>query len=214
MKYCFILILTLQSIFVFGQSKKQRLAPPPPSLSDTINEVSKKTDFIQYDVKKRRGFYPFNKASYVKLVSFDKQLKEDIRLKTLHTDATQTAEYIKVYGLPMQSDTIDFSKILQSTILNKIEIDSLSDILYNTCSRWTLTETTKAGCYFPHNAIIFFNSKNQPFEYIEFCFDCNQLKYSSKKIKKIVDCDIAFSELEEYFKAYGLKTRKNEFEMK
>lgn len=214
MKYWFILILTLQSIFVFGQSKKQRLAPPPPSLSDTINEVSKKTDFIQYDVKKRRGFYPFNKASYVKLVSFDKQLKEDIRLKTLHTDATQTAEYIEVYGLPMQSDTIDFSKILQSIILTKIEIDSLSDILYNTCSRWTLSLTTKAGCFYPHNAIIFFNEKKQPFEYLELCFDCKQLQYSSKKIKKIEDFNNAFFELETYFKSFGLKTSKEEFENK
>lgn len=102
----------------------------------------------------------------------------------------------------------------ENVLLSKNDTDSLSDILYNTCSRWTTTQTTKAGCYYPHNAIIFFNDKNQPSEYIELCFDCNQLKYSSEKIKKFDDCDIAFSELEAYFKSFRLKTSGEEFENK
>lgn len=213
MKYLLILFFALQTIFVFGQSRKHRIPPPPPP-SDTINEVSEKTDFIQFSVKKRRKFYPFNKASYIKLVSYDKQLEEGIRSKTLLTDTTHITEYTEMYGLPMQSDTIDFNKILQLTVLTSNGIDSLSDILYNTCNRYIFSQTIKHGCYNPHNAIIFFNEKNQPFEYIELCFDCNQLQYSSKKIKEIEDCNNAFIELETYFKFFGLKTSKEEFENK
>ncbi len=215
MKFWFTLILIMQFFFALGQSKKRKsIPPPPPPLSDTLNEISGKTNYTLYKAKKRQAFYPFSKATQIQIVSFDKQLKERIRLKNIGNDSYEMSDFTEVFGLPIQADTIDFSKISQVISLSKNEIDSLTDILYNTCSRWTLTQTSKAGCYYPHNAIIFLNNKNQVFEFIELCFDCNQLQYSSKKIKKFEDCDITFSELEAYFKLLGLKTSGNDFDKK
>lgn len=212
-----LIIVLLFFLPVLGQSKKQSKRippPPPPSLSDFGNIATSRNGTPKYTLKTRLSFYPFNVAKQIKLVSFDKNTTREVLSITsiVPNDTLEQIAYIDDYGLPFQDDNIDFTKMVQITALNKQAVDSLSDILYNTCSRWMLTETIKSGCYYPHNAIIFFDAQNQPFEYIELCFDCNQLKYSSKKIKQFDDCDIALRELESYFKSFGLKTSKEAFE--
>ncbi len=35
-----------------------------------------------------------------------------------------------------------------------------------------LKTETKAGCYYPHNAFVFFDAARKPVAYLEVCFDC------------------------------------------
>jgi hypothetical protein len=212
MRFYIFLLLTLFVVPAFGQHRKQRKTPPPPPF------FVQKINTTKYLLKERQALYPFNLATQIKLISFDKRVVAPIKPITDSTIENNSMlvfdEPDEVYGIPVNFDTIDLSKTCQTISLTRKGIDSLTDILYNTCSRWTITQKSKGGCYYPHNAIVFFNSDDQPFEYIELCFDCNQLKYSSNNVVEFEDCDIAFNEVETYFKSFGLKTSSKEFESK
>ncbi len=213
MKYCLSFILLIFFLPAFGQKNKKSKAPPPPSIDELIENIDKpatRTNTTKYKLKERQKFYPFSKAAQIMLVSFDKQ--EPIELK-INDGKTLTAEniYPPLYGLPFLNDTIDFSKIDQKVILIAKEVDTLTDILYNTCSRWSVHLTSKSACYHPHNAILFLDKNGNLLEYIEICFDCNQFLFSSNKIKQFEDCDNAVSELQSYFKILGLKSSTFDF---
>jgi hypothetical protein len=168
-----------------------------PDLSDKPEKLIN----TKYNLETRLNFYPYNQSVQVKIVSFDAQVDT----------GKSFPEQRFIYKLPITNDTICFSKLDGIVSLNPQQIDSLTDILYNTCFRWTIVQTSKSGCYLPHNAIIFFDNNNKPFEYIEICFDCRLLQYSSDKIVKFEDCDFALKDLREYFKILGLKTSISDF---
>ena len=196
-------------LFVYAQTKKtKKLKPPPPEI-----ELKENTQLTKYNTMKRTTFYPFNKSLVIKIVSFDKQISFEKGQKSIGSDRSHVSESsTEFYGLPIHNDTIVFAKISQEVLLTQKDKNTLSDILYNTCGRWTFTSKTSFGCYYPHNAIIFFDINGKAFEYIELCFDCHQLKYSNSKIEKFEDCDYMFSDLKSYFTSLGLRTSKEEFE--
>ena len=175
----------------------------------------KKIDYTKYSLTERANFYPFNTTSKIVIVSFDKQIKKidssDWRFgKSAYKDYVGDVKY----ELPILNDTICLSKLIQSKILSNNLVDSLTDILYNTCYRWTITETNKAMCYLPHNAILFFDKKDKVIDYIEICFDCHQFKYSNKKIERFEQCDISVLDLKKYFRQMGLYITEKEFDNK
>ena len=178
-------------------------------------ERSQKIDYTKYYSAERANFYPLNITFKVAIVSFDKQVKKidssDWRFgKSAYKDYAGDVKY----GLPFLNDTIRLSKLIQSKILSNNQVDSLTDILYNTCYRWTITETRKAMCYLPHNAILFFDKNERFIDYIEICFDCHQFKYSNKKIVRFEECDFSVLELKNYFRDMGLYVTEKEFDNK
>ena len=184
---------------------------------DSTADIDKpqKIDYTKYSLTERANFYPFNTTSKIVIVSFDKQIKKidssDWRFgKSAYKDYVGDVKY----GLPFLNDTICLSKLIQSKILSNDQVDSLTDILYNTCYRWTITETNKAMCYLPHNAILFFDKKDKVIDYIEICFDCHQFKYSNKKIERFEQCDISVLDLKKYFRQMGLYITEKEFDNK
>lgn len=168
------------------------------------SDKPEKQNITKYDLETRLNFYPFNQSAQVKLVSFDAQV-----------DSNKTfPEQKNVYKLPTTNDTVCFSKLDTIISLSSQQVNTLTDILYNTCFRWTMYQTSKDACYLPHNAIIFLDDNNKLLAYIELCFDCNQLKYSSDNIVKFEDCNFALDDLQDYFSKLGLKTSINDFEKK
>lgn len=197
MKTIVMLFFFLQPLLCLSQSKMQKQPPPPPSFTSTKKDQT----INKYSLKERKRFYPFNQASQIKLVFFERRQK----IVTLGLKGGPNKEMIDYeYGLPIINDTICFSQLAQTIALPLYEIDSLTDLLYNTCYRSPLTLTSKAGCYLPHNAILFFDKNDQPFEYIELCFSCRQIKYSSPKMIAFDDCDDAFQTLKAYFTDMGI----------
>jgi hypothetical protein len=172
-----------------------------------LNDKPKKINSTKYSLKKRLDFYPLNQSTRITIVSFDKQVDSSNSLNT-----NRTPRYI--YSLPKKNDTICFSKLSQTVSLNIKQVDTLSDILYNTCFRWTIRETNTANCYLPHNAILFFDKNDKVLDYIEICFDCSQLYFSNKKIKQFEQCDFAIDNLRKYFMRLGIKVSTKEFEPK
>lgn len=182
---------------------------------DTATKADLKAEPInvtKYTLTDRRNLYPFSQAAEIKIVSFDKQEKEidssDWRFKIKsfknHKDIS--------YGLPVINDTICFSKLDKIVPLNFNQADTITDILYNTCYRWTVIDKTSLNCYLPHNAIIFFDKSGKVFEYIEICFDCHGMRYNARKIENFEKCDLTFNDLQKYFKSLGLKTGFYDFE--
>lgn len=199
MKIYFLNILCLISIITFGQD------------SSVFISTSQKINYTKYSLKERGSFYPFKKSSKILIVVFDKQTKElDSTDWRFGKAAFKEFKNIK-YGLPLLNDTVCFSKLMQVKELAANEIETLTDILYNTCFRWTITEETKAACYLPHNAILFLNNKNKLIGYIEICFSCRQIRYSDKRIERFLECDFAIDALKTYFQKFNFKTTMEEF---
>ncbi len=167
-----------------------------------------KTNFTKYPLKARFSFFPFAQSSKIMLVSFDKRVDSTGYVKTKYSHV----EYR--WGLPILNDTICFSKLAQTLTLKISQVDTLTDIMYNTCFRWTAWDKSPAFCYRPHNAILFFDQSDKVFQYIEICFGCKQTRFSSDKIKRFEQCDYAIQDLRNYFLQLGVNDFADEFKTK
>jgi hypothetical protein len=127
MRTAILIILLFTTQFVFSQ---------PSGVPEKINTT-------KFTTLQRQTFYPFNKAAQLKIVSFSQSENDDDKRKAAK------------WGIPIVNNTICFSRLDQIIELTPAQTDTLTDILYNTCSRWTIIETSTMGCYFPRNAILF-----------------------------------------------------------
>ncbi len=187
MKFLLLFICILLSSLSFGQTKKY--PPPPPPVTKVVRDNS-----IKYSLQKRISFYPFNKSSQIKIVSFGLQL-----------DSCQR-KLEENYKLPMLNDTLCFSKLDEIKALTLSQIDTLTDIMFNECSRWNISFGDEKGCYFPRNAILFLDNTGKVFEYMEICFECLGIKLSSAKVKQPDLCNYMYERLQAYFKKLNIKT--------
>lgn len=186
MKIKTIVLYLIFPCILFGQDNP--VFPPEPVFSG----------YIKYSLEKRLAFYPFSKARQARIVSFHWQKD------------TLDGKPRVIYKIPMLNDTICQSKLDQIVSLSTSQTDTLSDILYNTCYKWTKTDTTEIFCYNPRNAIIFYDKDDKPFEYLEVCFECHGIRGSNKRIFKPGICDVMYSNLETFFQKLGVKTSAQE----
>jgi hypothetical protein len=184
------LLLLLVPSLAYGQ-KKHPLQKPP-----TYQEALRLQKFEQclhqdiFTAKQRRAFFPFNTTNSIKIISFNDPKVDFNRL-------------------PVKYHIIDKTKVREIKTLSISGIDSLTDILYNigyTPMKGGLEIADPGGkCYNPRNAILFIDKKGHVSEYIEFCFQCHKIEFSSKKIRKTEYCDDKFDLLRRYFLAQGIK---------
>jgi len=184
--FVFFVSILFNSV-VIGQNKD--FYPSPP-LSQKV-ERSNKT---KYSLQKRLSFCPFNECSQIKLVSFG--LKLDSNQRKVEDN----------YKLPTLNDSVFFSRLDEVKTLSKKQIDTLSDILFNECSRWNFAIYTESDCYYPRNAIQFLNKTGNIFDYIEIALECKMLKTGTQKSIRVNECNEMYSHLESFFKRFGLKT--------
>ena len=60
-----------------------------------------------------------------------------------------------------------------------------------------------AICYYPRHAILFYDSKGQPFSYIEICFECTNYRTSDK-----LPLDFCYEKsqaIKDFFQSAGIK---------
>lgn len=174
----------------------------------TVELKPQKIKFTKYPLRERLSFFPFAQSSKIMLVAFDKRVDSTGYKKTKYSHVDYK------WGMPMQNDTICFSKLAQTLTLNLSQVDTLTDIMYNTCHRWTVTDESPATCYLPHNAILFFDQYDKVFAYIEICFGCMRTRFSSEKIKRFEQCDYAMKDLRKYFVQLGVNDFADEFKSK
>ena len=134
-----LLIFVFCSILIFGQKKKRKIVPPPPPPSfDSGNRINK--DFRPTSFENRIKNFPFNKATKVKIVSYNLDFKKEPIPELIPMNDSVAIGKAKNRKNPVIiSDVIsgDFKGISQQKNLNISEIKELTNILYNTCGKYS-----------------------------------------------------------------------------
>lgn len=146
----------------------------------------------KFSVIQRLSKFPFTQASQVKLVSFYIKSLNDSNAFNLR--------------LPIRDGNVDYSIFKEVRTLNKQQINSLTDILYNTGYRGATHVDFISLCqYMPRNAILFIDSSDKIFAFIELCFSCDRVKASSESIEVGDFCNQKYALLKNFFSANGIR---------
>jgi hypothetical protein len=192
-----IFLLLLVPCLTFAQRSK--LSPPvwrePTKKEYALMEKHNQCfNSHKYSEKQRASFFPFNEASIVKLVSFPFDPRDSINIFT---------------PIAVNHFTVDDDKIIESRILSKKGIDSLTDILYNVgktpVGKLRVETFAELKCYSPRNAILFINKEGMVTQYIELCFECQKYYFSSRKIKSMEYCEQKYEMLKQFFLKQGIQ---------
>ncbi len=174
----------------YGQLRP--LPGPVRPLTDEEEAASKRNFHCirqdKYSPEERLTFLPFSKAKHIKLISFK-----------------QPPGVVMGGQVPTRRGYVDYSNVEQVETLSAAQVDSLTDILYNTGYRGVFHLYSKARCYEPRNAIVFEDDKGRGFAYIELCFACDQYRVSSKKVNAGDFCAEKFDLLKAFFAQAGVK---------
>lgn len=181
--------------------------------SGVKNNKGQKVTETNLNLSKRINSYPLNKASQIKIISYNLNSDGMTRVsaetydKTTRTTVT-TLDYNMGIELPRKNlDSLSLENVTQIKTLNLSQVEKLSDILYNTCARLnTNCSQIIRGCYLPRNAILFFDENGKVFEYLEICFEC-KTKETFGKIENLDLSDYMYNDLEKYFNNLGIKTK-------
>jgi len=175
-----ILYLVACGLPVAAQYKQGRTKsiPDPPIVSADLRdyECVRRPVSLQEQRKK----YPFNRARRVVLASF---FTPDTPLFPVDSLGMRNYDYNYVH-LPFDKDEGTKVVIDETVTLEKDQIDSLTAILYGYGYRDCNLHPPRAisACYAPHNAILFYNERNECFAFIELCFSCKGMRESNWKI--------------------------------
>ncbi len=206
-KIAFFLFATLLNFNGLSQKKAivKKPFPPSPPPPPSLNEPWLFCKYIpKYKASDRLKFYPFNKAEYVRIISFKEKVFTDTT-NLLVTSLREKALTRKKF-LPSNliSNLSEQPKVFESYLLNKSDIKSLTNLLYNhSFSGRKYEEETM--CYIPRNAIIFYDDRGFAFEWIEICFECLQYKKTSAKVQTGDFCIGKYELLHNFFKQHGIK---------
>jgi len=133
----------------------------------------------------RLKIYPFNRAAQIKIVSFPNTNDEHI---------------------PLEKDTVNYSRLSEIATLTFSQIDTLTDILYNfEYPSSGSNQRIASMCYNPRNGILFIDNNGKTFEYIEVCFECNRTESSSPKIELYRMWELTFDKLKSFFLKVGIR---------
>jgi hypothetical protein len=100
--------------------------------------------------------------------------------------------------------------------LTILQVEKLTDILYNYGFGGPISINVVSQCYNPRNAILFLDSTGKVFEFLEICFECERIKQSSPKIVIGDICNQKLDMLKNFFRnngvEYGTANKKSNFE--
>lgn len=189
MKKLFSLFLIIFSIFSFGQKK--------------------------YSTNEIMNSHPFNKATKVKIISYNIDFQNDMPLPMRQIEGQDSLEIKKMIEdqkKPIQLNSIigkeNMDGIDKSKTLNYIEIFKLSKLLYNTCGKFTTNVRRISTCFFPRNAVLFYDENDKVFDFLEICFQCEGVEFYSEKSIAINNmCNNFYSKIEAYFIKKGFATQ-------
>lgn len=199
--------------FCFSQKKKEKDLLGDYSFAH--GKINK--NYQPISLGQRIKNYPFNKASKIKIVSYNLEFAKNKGYEAPPTPPKTKEDSIKLNEFYNRPESIDFREIIEtqsekgiteSKILNLEEISKISHIIFNTCNKYLITMLSQSGCFFPRNAIIFYDKNDKVFEIIEICFQCDNLEsYPTKFLNWENTCEFMYPELEKFFQSKGLSTQ-------
>lgn len=137
----------------------------------------------KYSAKQRRQFYPYNITDTVKLVSF---------------------RYHK-NNYPVQGNSLVIDSLIESKSLTDEDITKLTDIFFNSFYKTRPDYGSLKQCFFPRNAILFFNNQGMLKSYILICFHCSRYERSSDEIYMGDNCTEKMEMLRQFFISKGVE---------
>lgn len=177
--------MILLTSFSQGQRLKLSLKPPGPNAyskaelaQDRINHNCVHKSKISFSSICKK--YPYNETSIIQLVSFDEQ------------------------NLPMQNDSVAYSRLKEVKTLTLWQVDTLSDIFYNVGFGGLTLSEVKTNCYNPRNAVSFLNNSGKVFAFLELCFECEDFRPSSENIYFGDKCNQKYLKLKKIFQNSGI----------
>ena len=172
----FFLFFLGHTIFLMGQATIEYIKPW--KLKGNLSCSYK----LKYTALQRQQFYPFVIADSIKMVTF-----------RYHRN-----------NLPIKGERLIIDSIVEMITLTKKDIDEVTDILYNNFYKKKPNYGSLAQCFFPRNAILFYDSNGNLREYILICFHCENSKKSSDKVQLGDACSEKIDKLRLFFIGKGL----------
>lgn len=159
----------------------------------TLAQTPFTSDYEHYSYSERQSKFPFNKATSAKLVSFG----------IANQDMNEQGEH----HMPMKGGEPDLSMMDEVVTIPRADIDSIADILLNTCYRLDSTVWGPAFCYIPRNAVLFYDADGKNFARLEICFECQKLRPSQHDFFfDTLRCDNTYADFQRFFKRRNVKT--------
>ncbi|MDN3580283.1 hypothetical protein [Mucilaginibacter flavus] len=165
----------------------------------------------QYTLTQRLKMYPYSKAIKVMIVSYfgGGMPNQEIRLDS-DTPAKKQLTYKQKQhyeGLVIKHKKLDYSTLIETKVLNRHQIDVLTNILFNyeyTGMR-DYTLTGEAACFDPRNSVIFFDKNGKIFDHLDICFSCHRSDSASGKLNVGTECAQKFDMLTKFFIKAGIR---------
>lgn len=210
-KRYFFILFALSFFSIFSQKKKDVIV----DYSTSHGKINK--DYQPISLGQRIKNYPFNKASKIKIVSYNLGFAKSNGFEPAPPPPRTKEDSIKLNEFFNRPKPIDFREIIEhqsekgiteAKTLNLQEISKISHIIFNTCNKYYITLNSLSGCFFPRNAIVFYDEHDRIFEIIEICFQCNNVEsYPSNFLNWENTCEFVYPELEKFFQSKGLQTQ-------
>ena len=200
-----LLVFLLLLFSAFSQSKALRWHRPTKAEEKLAEYHAQCVHSNRYSTAQRLKFYPFNKAVQVKLIAFNGMDEPNVRIRL--DSGVYYEEKINYWKYPFYDNKTDTSQFIESKLLNKSQINRLTDLLYNIGQRtidYNIVYSHYA-CYNPRNSIIFINAKGKIFAYIEICFECKEIQTKPESMKIGGYCEDKLSLLKGYFASADIK---------
>lgn len=185
MKNIFLKISVIIVLLAFGCRERT-----PQEIKDDNTACMQCADL---PLSKRMKLYPFNAATKIQMISWGERV-----------DTTYGEFDSYQYSFAKKNDTVCYSKCKEIITLNKKQIDQLSFLMYNIGMKDTKAGLSVNSCYNPRNAIIFLDKKGKILEYIELCFECQQVRFS-KNANLGLRCAQKLDLLKALFRKVGIK---------
>ena len=195
-KYFFVILIFVTALS-FAQKKK--LSPQDHFPGEIIK------NFKGLSISKRLEKYPFNNSSKIKLISYNLNLRDTVIITQVGDPDPIIKKSTSMIEI-LSSQSIKSAD--QNITLSLQDIITLSDILYNECNKYYIGEYSTKGCYYPRNAILFYDNNDEIFAYFEICFECQKITTKPKPLDEFEEyCNRGYKPLEDFFNKKGIKTK-------
>lgn len=172
-----VLLIIAQIQFLKAQTSGKRVSIPVP-IGD-LNCIYN----AKFSPTQRNQFYPFSISETVKLISFRYHRR----------------------NYPIKGDSLLIDSLIEIRTLSASDINNLTDILYNNFYKIKPNYGSSKQCFFPRNAIVFYDKSGYLKESVLLCFHCDQYETSSGKINFGSNCTQKMEKLRQFFIASGIK---------
>lgn len=148
-----------------------------------------------FSVEKRNQNYPFNKAKRIVFTSFEEDHRKLLKNKDRVYEKDEIISYM--HGEIMQeyfdSLKLDFARYNPDDFEEKVDLNEeqkneFTDLIFNFGNNHNNAVMWATKCYMPRNAILFFDDRNNLFEFIEICFECSRYRTSDDNVDLNNNC--------------------------